>query len=64
MWGNWSIKAEYLYVDLGKTTDSFTTVYQPGSIIGTPGTVAAMRTDTVSYHEQIVRLGLNYQFGG
>jgi len=64
MWGNWSVKAEYLYVDLGKTTDSFNTIYGPGSIIGTAGTVAAVRTDTIRYHENIVRVGLNYQFGG
>jgi outer membrane immunogenic protein len=64
MWGNWSVKAEYLYVDLGRTTDSFNTIYGPGSIIGTAGTVAAVRTDTIHYHENIVRVGLNYQFGG
>jgi outer membrane immunogenic protein len=62
--GNWSVKAEYLYIDLGRTTDVFNTVYLPGSLLGTPGTVAAVRTDSASYRENIVRVGLNYKFGG
>jgi outer membrane immunogenic protein len=60
IWTNWSVKAEYLYVDLGSTTDSFNTVYGPG---GFPATgIAATRTDTAIYRDNIFRVGLNYHF--
>ena len=64
--GNWSVKAEYLYVDLGSVTDTFNTIYQTcgNGGCGTPGTVAGVRTDVSKFHENIVRLGLNYRFGG
>lgn len=48
MWSNWSVKAEYLYVDLG-AMDCGT------ACGGTPST-------SVSLKEQIVRAGLNYRF--
>jgi len=47
MWSNWSVKAEYLYVDLGK--------FDAGPTFG----VAA---DNVSFKANIVRAGLNYRF--
>ncbi len=49
---NWTVKTEYLYIDLGKTGGDFTY-----PIIG--GTLS----DTVSSHVQqhIFRAGLNYQ---
>ncbi len=48
---NWSAKAEYLYTDLGK--DSFTV----------PTTAAGIVFDvSAEYHQQIVRVGLNYHF--
>jgi outer membrane immunogenic protein len=57
---NWSVKGEYLYVDLGRNTDTFNTTFLPG---GNPGAgVAATRTDTSTNHEHIFRLGLNYHF--
>jgi outer membrane immunogenic protein len=57
---NWSVKAEYLYVDLGSNSDTFNTIFQPG---GVPAAgVAATRTDTSSNHENILRIGLNYHF--
>jgi outer membrane immunogenic protein len=46
--GNWTAKAEYLYVDLG----SFDTGFAP--LTGT----------SVDFKENIVRAGLNYKFGG
>jgi outer membrane immunogenic protein len=59
---NWSVKAEYLYVDLGSTTDSFSTFYNG---TGFPATgQAGLRTITSSFRENIFRLGLNYKFGG
>jgi outer membrane immunogenic protein len=46
---NWTTKAEYLYVDLGSTSDNF--------IIG-----AAPTTATRSVTEHIFRTGINYHF--
>jgi len=56
---NWSLKAEYLYVDLGRVTDSFTVALGPAIQTG------AMQTTTNSYsiHDNIVRVGVNYHFG-
>jgi outer membrane immunogenic protein len=57
---NWSVKGEYLYVDLGSNTDTFNTNFLPG---GNPGAgVAATRTDYSTNREHIFRLGLNYSF--
>ena len=54
---NWSVKAEYLYVDLGSTT--YTSV---NSVLNTPPNLA-----TITYGrkltENIARLGVNYRFG-
>jgi outer membrane immunogenic protein len=46
---NWTAKSEYLYVDLGRTTDSFVSV-------GTP------QTFTTRTQEHIFRGGINYHF--
>ena len=50
---NWSLKAEYLYVDLGD--HSTTTVYNYGSR-------TSSLTSKLSETENIVRAGLNYHF--
>ena len=47
--GNWSAKAEYLHVDLGRFN------------CGTDCGLAS--TDNVSMHDDVVRAGLNYHFG-
>ena len=57
----WSIKAEYLYVDLGKST------YTDACI--TPAVCAAFAQPPtyqteLRVHEHIARVGLNYHFGG
>ena len=49
----WSAKLEYLYMDLGKTEHTFGTV-----ALGT------IRTETRSTIDNIVRVGLNYRWGG
>jgi outer membrane immunogenic protein len=51
--GNWTAKLEYLYVDLGTVSNSF---------VG----VGAFSPLTVSSHvtDNIVRVGVNYRFGG
>ena len=51
--GGWSAKLEYLYVDLGKT--EFT--------VATPG-LGTFATETRRTTDNIVRVGLNYKWGG
>ncbi len=46
--GNWTAKAEYLYVDLGRFDTGF----------------AAPAVANVNFHEHQVRVGLNYKFSG
>ena len=53
VWGNWTGKLEYLYVDLGNTADSFT--------FGAGPTVL---TTTSANRDNIVRAGFNYKLGG
>ncbi len=62
IWNNWSVKAEYLFVDLGSNTDSFNTLYTAGGGGAVVGTVAATRTDTSTTRDHIFRVGLNYHF--
>ena len=50
MWSNWSVKLEYLYVDLGKFD------------CGVSCSGVAGSTDNVSFNANIVRAGLNYRF--
>lgn len=56
-WTGWSAKAEYLYVDLGHFNDTLAENYASGF----PG---AVRNVSGSIHENIFRVGLNYQFNG
>jgi outer membrane immunogenic protein len=50
---NWTAKLEYLYVDLGVV----------GNIVTGPGSYTPISTN-VSVTDHIVRLGVNYRFGG
>lgn len=54
---HWSVKAEYLFVDLGTITNSYTTTLSPGAGVGT----ALMTSSIVKVQDHIARLGLNYQ---
>ena len=57
---NWSLKAEYLYLDLGGVIDSFS-VSEAGNTSGIAG--AVLETQTNSHlHDHIFRAGLNYKF--
>jgi outer membrane immunogenic protein len=56
--GNWSVKAEYLYVDLGSVSDSFSTALGAG--IAPP--TAQTTTSSFNIRDHIVRFGVNYQF--
>jgi outer membrane immunogenic protein len=55
----WSLKAEYLYVDLGRSTVTSTNFATPGRVF--PATVFTHSFDLTS---NIVRVGVNYRFGG
>lgn len=55
---NWSVKAEYLYYDLGDKTIQVLNVAGPGGA-GGPGYNARFQNEG-----HIVRAGLNYKFGG
>ncbi|GLS20284.1 outer-membrane immunogenic protein [Labrys miyagiensis] len=48
---NWSVKAEYLYVDLGKKSANIASFTSP-----------IVFRSSAHFHEQIVRVGLNYHF--
>jgi outer membrane immunogenic protein len=53
--GNWSGKLEYLHVDLGSLTST---------VFDTNGNPASFVTQTHKLTEDILRVGLNYRFGG
>jgi outer membrane immunogenic protein len=70
LWGGWSAKLEYLYVDLGTVTDAFTIAGNPlfgtgSGTLGGPQGPGSTFTTTTSTHftDNIVRVGLNYRFG-
>jgi outer membrane immunogenic protein len=60
--GAWTLKAEYLYMDLGSVSDTYNTRFTGGILPGLNGQVAGVRTVTGDVTEQIVRVGLNYRF--
>jgi len=57
--GDWTAKLEYLYVDLGRASDTFTSlVISPDGITPLLGSFNSRITDN------IVRVGFNYKFSG
>ena len=52
-WSNWSVKVEYLYYDLGRTTSSIFYAYAPNT---------SSVTGSIRHNGNIVRAGLNYRF--
>jgi outer membrane immunogenic protein len=56
---HWSAKLEYLYVDLGSITNSFAI-----PVTGAAATGVHTFTSTSNLSDNIVRVGLNYRFGG
>jgi outer membrane immunogenic protein len=60
LWGNWTAKAEYLYMDLGNLAANTSAVGVPG-LGGAP--TPAIQTTTSSIRDNIVRAGVNYRFG-
>jgi outer membrane immunogenic protein len=57
VWNRWSVKAEYLYVDLGKVTDSFTTAIDAAAA---PPATTQTTSSSYSIHDHIIRIGVNY----
>ncbi len=65
--GHWSVKAEYLYVDLGTVNTTFATLTQgPIPLCGGRCTFFDAGTGTIHSRitDNIVRVGINYHFGG
>jgi outer membrane immunogenic protein len=60
LWNKWSVKVEYLFVDLGGVTESSSALVGPGIIPPLGGVQTA--TSSYSLHDNIVRAGLNYNF--
>ena len=60
---NWSVKAEYLYYDLGSVTSNLTLTQINLLAVGGPAPwgVAGVRS-TTRFNGNIVRAGLNYHF--
>jgi outer membrane immunogenic protein len=52
-WSNWSVKVEYLYYDLGRTTSSIFYTYAPNT---------SSVTGSIRHNGNIIRAGLNYRF--
>ena len=59
LWGNWSIKAEYLYVDFGRISANSTNLTAFTPPIAFPTNVF---THSVDLKASIARLGVNYRF--
>jgi outer membrane immunogenic protein len=53
LWSNWTWKVEYLYIDLGKVNNT---------LIGIAPITPVVSSSQIT--DQIVRVGLNYRFGG
>ncbi|MGH6710969.1 MAG: outer membrane protein [Bradyrhizobium sp.] len=68
---NWSVKLEYLYMDLGNVGSSGATATTAVNQLNTPGIGFNTVTTTTltsgfrtKFTDNIVRVGLNYRFGG
>ncbi|WP_445215983.1 outer membrane protein [Bradyrhizobium sp. Pa8] len=59
--GGWSLKAEYLYVDLGKVSATSTNLM---TFAGTTPSPSNAYTHSVDLKSNIMRVGVNYKFGG
>jgi outer membrane immunogenic protein len=63
---NWSAKLEYLYYDLGSATYATggLAIDAGSSLQGGVGTDAVATSTKVRFNDNIVRVGVNYHFGG
>lgn len=56
LWGHWTGKVEYLYMDLGTITNSMTGLFSPNAF-------GFSATTSSTIKDNIVRAGVNYRFG-
>jgi outer membrane immunogenic protein len=68
---NWSIKAEYLYMDLGNVGSGSASATTVSNALSTPSvgfntvtTTTLTSTFSTRFTDNIVRVGVNYRFGG
>jgi outer membrane immunogenic protein len=59
---NWSIKAEYLYVDLGNLQYNTNALISPFAAAGGGAFSVANVNQSVHIHDNIARVGVNYKF--
>jgi outer membrane immunogenic protein len=59
---NWSVKAEYLYVDLGDLAYNTNALISPFAGAGGGNFSVANVNQTVHIHDNIARVGVNYRF--
>jgi outer membrane immunogenic protein len=60
LWGNWTAKFEYLYMDLGGANGSANFVVNPTFPLGP---IVENVVGTTTFRDHIFRAGLNYKFG-
>jgi outer membrane immunogenic protein len=60
---HWTLKGEYLYVDLGAFNNTFASPLSALAAGAFAPATTAVTTSTASLHEHIVRFGVNYHFG-
>jgi outer membrane immunogenic protein len=67
---HWSVKLEYLYMDLGNVGSGSTTATNVVTQVGVPVRFTTVTTTTLAsafstrFTDNILRVGLNYRFGG
>ena len=61
LWGNWSAKLEYLYVDLGSKSDTLDIAFPLFNVPTLPSHLTITTTNYLRDH--IVRAGVSYRFG-
>lgn len=61
LWGHWSVKAEYLYVNFGRVSTTSTNLVE-NTIFGPSPFPSTVFTHSVDLKANIARLGLNYRF--
>ena len=61
---NWTLRAEYLYVDLGKEDNAWNCAATPAYASACAGASAIDLSGRKSINFNVARLGVNYKFGG
>ncbi len=62
LFGNWTAKVEYLYLDFGAINENFN-YSRPGGGFGPPGPIPILSVVSGNVSDHILRAGLNYRFG-